>query len=232
MNLSDYKALVFDCDGVVLDSNRIKTDAFRLAAQPYGSAAAEALVAYHVANGGISRYAKFAYFLEELVPQHAPGIEGPGIDELLASFADCVRAGLETCQVAEELENLRATTENARWLIVSGGDQSELRSIFKTRGLAELFDGGIFGSPDTKQDILNREIDSGSIENPALFLGDSKLDHLAASACNLDFLFVSKWTEFSDWQTYCARHHLSSISEIAQLLPAVAKQASGRHRPG
>ena len=35
-SISDYKALVFDCDGVVLDSNRIKTEAFRIAALPWG----------------------------------------------------------------------------------------------------------------------------------------------------------------------------------------------------
>ena len=218
MNLGDYRTLVFDCDGVVLDSNRIKTEAFRLAAQPYGSAAAEALVAYHVANGGISRYAKFAYFLEELVPQHAPGIEGPGIDELLASFSDCVRAGLETCQVAEELEKLRRATRNARWLIVSGGDQSELRSIFAIRGLAELFDGGIFGSPDTKSTILDREIESANIAAPALFLGDSRYDHEAAVASQLDFVFVSQWTEFMAWKSYCRSHGLRCIRSPRDLV--------------
>ena len=218
MRIDRSKTIVFDCDGVILDSNSIKTEAFRLAAQPYGSAAAEALVAYHVANGGISRYAKFTYFLEELVPQHAPGIEGPGIDELLASFADCVRAGLETCQVAEELENLRATTENARWLIVSGGDQSELRSIFKTRGLAELFDGGIYGSPDTKSTILDREMESANIAAPALFLGDSRYDHEAAVASQLDFVFVSQWTEFKAWKSYCRSHSLRCIRSPRDLV--------------
>ena len=29
MNLTPYKTLIFDCDGVLLDSNHIKTNAFR-----------------------------------------------------------------------------------------------------------------------------------------------------------------------------------------------------------
>ncbi len=218
MNLGDYKTLVFDCDGVVLDSNRIKTEAFRLAAQPYGSAAAEALVAYHVANGGISRYAKFNYFIEELVPRHAPMQKSPGLEEMLRSFASHVRAGLESCEVASGLEELRGLTEASSWMIVSGGDQSELRTIFDKRGLHKLFDGGIFGSPDSKSVILEREYRADNLQKPALFLGDSRYDHEAATASGLDFIFVAQWTEFREWKDYCRTHGLLALHSPRDLL--------------
>jgi phosphoglycolate phosphatase-like HAD superfamily hydrolase len=138
-----------------------------------------------VANGGISRHRKFAYFLETILPQHAPtavpGVDGPGLDELLGSYAQAVRGGLMTCAVAEGLEDLRAQTPDATWCIVSGGDQAELREIFAARGLDHLFDGGIFGSPDSKDVILAREMESGAQSSiPALFLGDSRYDYEAA----------------------------------------------------
>ncbi|UQB43268.1 hypothetical protein JX580_05170 [Thiomicrospira microaerophila] len=41
-------------------------------------------------------------------------------------------------------------TPRANWLIVSGGDQQELRGVFAARDLAKYFEGGIFGSPETK----------------------------------------------------------------------------------
>ncbi len=72
MNVNSYSTLVFDCDGVVLDSNRVKTEAFRIAAGLWGAEPASALVAYHVANGGISRYVKFAHFLDQILPRYAP----------------------------------------------------------------------------------------------------------------------------------------------------------------
>ena len=59
----DYATLVFDCDGGVLDSNRIKTEAFRSAALPWGEAAAQALVDHHIGHGGVSRVAKFGHFM-------------------------------------------------------------------------------------------------------------------------------------------------------------------------
>lgn len=222
MRPDSYTTLVFDCDGVVLDSNRIKTEAFRIAAQPWGAAAAGALVAHHVANGGISRYVKFARFLDTILPEHAPGAvpgrDGPGLDDLLAAYAQAVHAGLMSCAVAEGLEALRAATPQARWLIVSGGDQAELRAVFAARGLAQHFDGGIFGSPDSKHDILARELASGTILSPALFLGDSRLDHEAAARAGLDFVFVSGWTEFAGWPEYARRYALPVVPELTALL--------------
>src|SRR5690606_28142226 len=85
--LANNATLVFDCDGVVLDSNRVKTEAFYQVALPYGEAAAQAFVAYHTANGGISRYKKFAHFLHEIVPQLAEHSSGPTLDEMLADYA-------------------------------------------------------------------------------------------------------------------------------------------------
>jgi len=59
LDLANYKTLVFDCDGVILNSNKLKTQAFYQATLPYGESKAQAMVNYHVQNGGISRYRKF-----------------------------------------------------------------------------------------------------------------------------------------------------------------------------
>lgn len=222
MNNAQYKTIIFDCDGVVLDSNRIKTEAFRQATLQYGETAADALVMHHVANGGVSRYAKFIYFVDKILPVYAPGKQpgddGPGLDALLATYATNVRTGLLTCAVAYGLIALREATAKSSWMIVSGGDQEELRDIFTARRLDTLFDGGIFGSPAVKHDIVNRELQAGNIIRPALFLGDSRLDHEVASAFELDFVFVSEWSEFSGWPEYCEYHHIPVIRSISELI--------------
>jgi phosphoglycolate phosphatase-like HAD superfamily hydrolase len=217
MRLDAYATLVFDCDGVVLDSNRIKTEAFRSAAMPWGAAAADALVAHHITNGGVSRYAKFEHFLDVIVTEHALCRDGPGLEALLNAYAQAVLAGLMSCAIAEGLEALRVATSHTRWLIVSGGDQSELRTVFAARGLDMLFDGGIFGSPDTKDEILARELASGALCRPALFLGDSRYDHIAAEQAKLDFVFIHAWTEMPGWKEYMLEHNIMTVPRICDL---------------
>ncbi|MDP3308950.1 MAG: HAD family hydrolase, partial [Methylotenera sp.] len=67
LDITKYKTIVFDCDGVVLDSNVVKTEAYFRTAKNLGATdlQAQALVDYHVKLGGISRYHKFDYYLRE-----------------------------------------------------------------------------------------------------------------------------------------------------------------------
>lgn len=217
-SVSAYKTLVFDCDGVILDSNKVKTRAFYEAALPYGESAAQAFVTYHTANGGVSRYRKFAYFLEVIVPSLAGSITGPRLEQLLAGYAASVRQGLLTCSVAPGLHVLREATSAARWLIVSGGDQAELREVFAQRELAALFDGGIFGSPDTKDQILHRECDNGNVVHSALFIGDSKYDYQAATTAGLDFVFMAEWSEVINYKAWCDSCSIPALQSIADLV--------------
>jgi phosphoglycolate phosphatase-like HAD superfamily hydrolase len=215
MNLSRYATLIFDCDGVILDSNKVKTAAFFTAALPYGARAAKALVEHHTAHGGISRYRKFEYFLQHLV---GVPVEQSRLDRLLETFAREVRDGLLTCQVDPGLGPLRAATAPARWMVVSGGDQDELRNIFRLRHLTQNFNGGIFGSPDSKEVILARELANSSIQLPGLFVGDSQYDHEVASRAGLDFVFASHWTEFVDWNSYQKTNAFAVVPDLGGLL--------------
>ena len=215
--ITHYATLVFDCDGVVLDSNKVKTEAFYQTVLPYGDAAAQAMVDYHVANGGVSRYRKFTFFLERIVPIYAKN-QVPELEVLLQAYAEHVREGLLSCEVAPGLKELREQTPNARWLIVSGGDQVELRDVFKSRNISELFDGGIFGSPDTKVEILDRGLKTGVIQHPALYLGDSKYDHTAASDAGLDFLFLSGWSEVTEWKDWVTENKVAYVNSLQTLL--------------
>ena len=211
--LEDYASLIFDCDGVLLNSNPIKTRAFYKATLPYGEDAATAMVDYHLSNGGISRYEKFDYFLEEIISSRQ---KGPEKNELLENFAREVRSGLLSCEISPGIQELRIKTSLARWCVVSGGDQEELRYVFGERGLKDFFDGGIFGSPDSKDEIIAREREYGNICFPALFLGDSKYDYDTSIRAGVDFVFVSDWSEFTGWRGFFDGRS-NVIGKLAQL---------------
>lgn len=203
-SIKEYKTIIFDCDGVVLNSNKVKTEAFYNTALQFGRAAAERLVKYHIERGGISRYEKFQWFIDSLTEDDLAQSESePNLDSLLATYASEVHKGLRSCEIAEGLAELRNKTEASTWLIVSGGDQAELRELFTERNIAQYFDGGIFGSPDTKEKILKRELDNKNLILPAVFIGDSQYDYTAVqSVGDMDFIFVTDWSEFIDYEQF------------------------------
>lgn len=214
MNLSHFQTLIFDCDGVILNSNTIKTEAFYQVALPYGRQCADSLVAYHVAHGGVSRYQKFQWFVDNVLDD-----KQVVVSKLVNAYAMAVKSALLQCEVTDGLLELREQTKHTNWLIVSGSDQNELREVFQLRQLADLFDGGIFGSPDDKKVILAREMANGNIKRPALFLGDSRYDFESAYGAGLDFVFLSQWTEFYGWQDFFVDKKITVVNAMADLLP-------------
>ena len=214
IDLTQYQTLIFDCDGVILNSNKIKTQAFYDVAKIYGHGPAQTLKDYHVQNGGISRYKKFEYLLKNILQKP---IKKQELNELLSNFSKEVKKALLICEVASNIKEFRDKTRNTKWLIVSGGDQAELREIFEQRGLSNYFDGGIFGSPDDKDVILKNETKNRNIIGKSLFLGDSMYDYQAANTAKMDFIFISKWTEVKDWKKWICENEIINFNNIESI---------------
>ncbi len=210
-----YNTWIFDCDGVILDSNQLKTDAFFEVALPYGKEMADLLVRYHMDNGGVSRFEKFRYFFETILDKSDFDKE---LESCISKFGDLVKQKLISCPETEGArEFLESLPAGVRKIIVSGGSQEELRKVFAIRGLDVYFDS-IFGSPDTKESILKHEVDSNNLIRPALFIGDSKLDYESASKFEIDFLFMSNYSEFENWEEYFKGKNIYVINSFNELL--------------
>ncbi|AMJ99768.1 HAD family hydrolase [Alteromonas macleodii] len=215
VDITQYNTIAFDCDGVILDSNKVKTQAFYNATVEFDEQAAHALRQYHVENGGISRFKKFEWVIENYL-SHLN--KESTLDTLLQNYANEVSHGLRTCKINPGLNELKKLNERANWLVVSGGAQSELREIFAERGLTELFPNGIFGSPDSKDEIFARELNNDNISGKALFIGDSKYDYLSSTAAGLDFVFVGEWTEVEDWRAFCKQQYILHVESLSDLV--------------
>jgi phosphoglycolate phosphatase-like HAD superfamily hydrolase len=213
-NKERYKSVVFDFDGVILNSNSMKTDAYKYAIQNYGDDHINEFLCYHKRNGGISRYEKFKYFLLEIATENIPNLT---IETLLSRFSCYIDKKIDSCELVDGLDAIRFQYQSAKWLIVSGSDQEELRAYAKRRKIDKYFDAGIYGSPDDKRNNIFKAINSGNIKFPAVLIGDSKLDHQVAKEFNLDFIFVSKWTDMSDWKDYSIRNNLFVIESLTNI---------------
>jgi HAD superfamily hydrolase (TIGR01549 family) len=218
VELQRYRTWLFDCDGVLLDSNGIKTEAFRSIGNRYSPDVADRLVAHHVAYGGVSRYAKVDHLFTHIL-ERAPA--AGEMEDALHDFAAAVRIGLSHVAVEPHLHQLldRIDAAGARSFVVSGGDQAELADVLDRHGIAQRF-AGIHGNPRTKHRILDELAASGQLIRPAVFVGDSALDFDAARAVGADFVFVAQWTEFTDWRRQLPLQQIRAIDSLGDLVRA------------
>lgn len=216
-DLKTYACAVFDCDGVVLDSNEVKTDGFRMALDGYPADKVEALLDFHRQHGGESRYVKFEYFFRDLLGRDDIG---GLVEELVKRFEQLIGAGLMTCP---EIPGARAMLDwfngiGTPCIMISGAAQVELRDVLERRGLASYFEG-IYGSPPSKMEQLEnlRKEHELPISN-AVFFGDSSTDLEAAMAFGIDFVFVFGRSMWSDGKRICAAEQCSRIADFECLL--------------
>tara|TARA_B100000768_G_scaffold179977_1_gene198850 strand:- start:213 stop:866 length:654 start_codon:yes stop_codon:yes gene_type:complete len=216
IDLTKYNTIIFDCDGVILNSNFQKIQAYRNTAIAYGASKiqAEELVSYHVSLTGISRIVKFKYFLKEIMDE---GVTDYSMKKLVDNLNIEVIKLLKNCEVASGLEKLKSQTKRSTWMVASGGDQDELRFLFKEKNIASFFDGGIYGSPSSKYQIVEKKLKDKNFL-PTLFLGDSLYDIQTAQKYKLDFIFVYGWTDLKDWKEICNQYGLIYVEKIQDLI--------------
>tara|TARA_Y100000741_G_scaffold171713_1_gene130039 strand:- start:1694 stop:2350 length:657 start_codon:yes stop_codon:yes gene_type:complete len=191
----NYDFYIFDCDGVILNSNQIKTEAFSKALEGEPEDSIAELIEFHKENGGLSRYEKFRYYFSSINPI-AEEYEN-NIDKALNNFKNIVFKDLISCDyipgVISYLESIKE--KGALIFVNSGGDEEELKLVFKKRGIDCLFTS-IKGSPSSKKSNNESIMNSIGVNMKGVFFGDSKLDYEVAKQFGLDFILISGYSEW------------------------------------
>ena len=217
---SRYASWVFDCDGVLLDSNEVKAEAFAAVGRRYGGEeVGRKMAVYHKQNGGLSRFKKIDYLFRVLLGRtdDTSALQA----EALALFGEASRAGLATCAVTPHaVELLERLPKTGPRIVVSGGQQDEVRDVLAAKGLSRYFDG-IYGSPDSKDTVLARLRAAGKLPLPGIYVGDSTLDHDVAGRFGLDFVFLYGYTQLPDWREHFAGKPVRLARDLGELLALV-----------
>jgi phosphoglycolate phosphatase-like HAD superfamily hydrolase len=180
------RAVVFDFDGVVLESADVKTDAFVELFAAHGPEIAARVKSHHLANMGISRFKKFAWIHEHLLGRAITDDESRALG---LRFSDLALAKILVAPFVPGAEAaLEALARDYPLFVASGTPDEELNAIVDRRGLRARF-REVHGTPAEKPEILRGIMARhGLAAHETLFIGDGGSDHKAAVATGVEFL--------------------------------------------
>jgi phosphoglycolate phosphatase-like HAD superfamily hydrolase len=215
-NLFNYKCAIFDCDGVILQSNEIKTKAFAETLRDEPVNLVKDFIKYHKINGGISRYIKFEYYFRNLKKEKN---FSEMTNKAINTYAKIIQKQLELVDYIPGCISIINSFKknNIPCFTISGGDMNELHSIFKARGIFNMFKQ-ILGSPISKEQHIKSLILDNQILKPAIFFGDSYSDMHAAINNNIDFCFVKEFSEWKDGEQVMKKLNFRTINNFNDLL--------------
>lgn len=226
-------AIVFDCDGVLLNSNELKTACFRevLEAGGYDAGDIARFVEFQRASFGMSRYHLFEMLLGwELVVR--PSLDR---DQLLTRYAEALGGRYVTCAATPGMHDVVGKlAAEVPVYIVSGSDQAELRAVMAERGDASMF-RLILGSPTNKFDNLTLVLDDLATDRAAdpadiVFVGDAEADMTAARKAGMGFVYMDNFSAAQPrMRALTAQHGIPLINDLRELETALAlrQQALG-----
>jgi phosphoglycolate phosphatase-like HAD superfamily hydrolase len=187
MKTAAWQAIIFDFDGVVVESGEIKTQAFANLYQEYGETVMAEVAKYHVLNGGMSRYHKFRYFQETLLEK--PPLTAEEERQLDQRFSELVvEAVIASAPVPGAAELIQREAERIPLFVASGTPEAELNTIVVRRGLASYFTA-VRGSPTPKQKLIGDILSThGLLPERVLMIGDALIDYQSAIVNNVAFI--------------------------------------------
>ncbi|MEM8566440.1 MAG: HAD hydrolase-like protein, partial [Bacteroidota bacterium] len=152
--LTDFKVVLWDFDGVILDSMPIRELGFRKVLEEYSEDKVELLITYHNKNGGLSRYNKFDYFFRNILET---AIDDKRIQELARNFSTEMKKLLtdKSLLIKDSLSYIKSYFSTQEFHIVSGSDNFELNFLAKELEINQYF-RSINGSPTPKKQIVNK----------------------------------------------------------------------------
>ena len=172
--------IIFDFDGVILNSHIIKAKAFYEIFKIFGKAKAKKAQNYHLSKAGISRYKKFNYIKKNILKNIK--ITNRELNKLFTRYTLNKILNLKIDK--NLLKFLKSNYKKYELYISTGSPQNEIIYILKKKKLHKFFKK-VYGSPSTKIAHIKR---IKIYNKKTIFIGDSMDDIRAAKNTNTNFL--------------------------------------------
>jgi len=185
--MAKYSVILWDFDGVILDSNHVRDKGFIEVLKAFPKKEVDELLAYHHSNGGLSRYVKFRHFFEIIRNEVATDNM---IDDFSTRFSNIMKNLLpkKNLLIKSTVDFIKQNYLKYHMHIVSGSDQKELRYLCTALEIEHYFKS-IHGSPTAKKDLVKNILETYNYnQQKCILVGDSINDYHAAIENGVNFM--------------------------------------------
>lgn len=181
--------VVFDCDGVLLNTMAAKIEAFRRWVPAAHADLREAFMQQVMHGFGKSRTHHIELFYRELLEQEPdPTLLAAEVDRF-GELCEPLCAAAEWCVGSREFVEACRAAEIPRY-VLSGTPQAPLEAMLASANATHLFDV-IIGSPPGKPASMERILsETGTPAHRTVFVGDANADHEAALHVGAHFVYL------------------------------------------
>ncbi len=210
------RAIVFDFDGVIIESAGIKKESYRKLFEEEFPDHLDEILTYQESRGGVTRRQQFEEIHENILHEKpAPGRVNALEERYVGLMFDRV---LSAPLVAGALEFLEKFHRRTDLFVASATPEDELSHIIRERRLAPFFKD-VYGSPTPKAEVLKLIAGRvGCATGELIFIGDYPTDREAAEAAGVPF--IARLGSIDELEK-CAEK-IKDLTELADLLERMA----------
>lgn len=208
----EIKTVVFDFDGVLVDSVELKENAMKETFLEFGKDFAEEVLSYH------KEFYTTRYTTAEYV-QRTLNIEDEGfVKKYAKKYSDLVEEQIVKMPFYTGAESLLISlSKNMPIYISTGTPKEEIERILTRKCCKHLFNG-VYGSPDKKEDHFKKILEETGLDSEEiLFIGDMPSDYHTSQIIGVNFLGYN-----FRYNSFC--RSVRSISSLMEILDFIEKR--------
>lgn len=179
-------AILFDFDGVLVDSVNIKRDAFAKLYVEYGEDIVKKVLEHQEINTGMYRFEKFRYFHREFLGKE---LLPRDLEILNKKFSRLVKQSvIGANEIPHAKKTLDRLSKRIPLHLISATPEEELKQIISARKMGGYF-WSIHGSPLEKVTHIVNIIEQYNYKSQnVLMIGDTVADYTASLKAGITFL--------------------------------------------
>jgi len=180
------KNILWDFDGVIFDSMKIKNDGFMELFKEYDKLLLKKMEEYHYLHGGVSRFDKIRYFYTDILSKEITNDE---ILDFADEFAKIIEKRLFDSNnlIMDSIYFIKNNYTKYKFHIVSGAEHHELNRICDAFDLTQYFIS-INGSPIKKDILVKNVLEKYNYnKDESILIGDAITDYNASMKNGIGF---------------------------------------------